>query len=445
MGVFVEIKRNGTSLTVTDIAKIKDLNYGVFDGNYKLQFDEIGNNTILYDNECIGRGIEIILKDHLICMNLPLPSTCTEIELFYQLIDILCKKMDVDVFVRDGEIISIKDFDICIENDVNASIDGIKNIDQTIRLEENHSTILFGALHPIEIGLKEVDEIDCSLILFEKLLHRLQKLDAYYAVPRYYQRKDESVFGMYFIGENITSIVPNDPKSPFFNIEKLDSHYVRLPYLNDIPYEDFINHLDSFEYFDKNHILIKLNETKINELIQNYAVDITTKEKTKGTYFGKIVDNGYQHINKIRNMDLNTEELSGLNHLAVFLRFMGEHNLLSDKLIQELPNIQQIISDKNIDLRNVILKEIVFDGKLSISHFNVLGKDFVNKFYVFNDDNGFPSCVDKVAEEYFGTEKYNCEEFQNEAYLFVPYDEDYYAKLSKYIEESFNEYISKLK
>ena len=67
------------------------------------------------------------------------------------------------------------------------------------------------------------------------------------------------------------------------------------------------------------------------------------------------------------------------------------------------------------------------------------------KFYVFNNENGYPACVDKVAEEYFGTEKYNSEEYKNEAYLFVPYDEDYYTKLSKYIDESFNEYIKNLK
>ena len=33
-------------------------------------------------------------------------------------------------------------------------------------------------------------------------------------------------------------------------------------------------------------------------------------------------------------------------------------------------------------------------------------------------------------------EKYNCEEYKNEAYLFVPYNEKYYQGLSKYIDEA---------
>lgn len=444
MSVNVEIKRNN-SITVQDIASLKDLNYGVSDNHYNLEIGETGKYTILYDSKCIGRGFELSFEESLIVLKLSLPTTCYEIELFYELVKSICEKMNVDIFVRDDEIVSLENIDNCVEADVNASLNAIKNIDQSIREKENHSMMIFGALNPIDLGLKEMDEIDCSLIQFERLLNRLQQKDVYYATPKYYQRKDGSVFGIYFIGENIISVIPNNPKSPFFNIEQLDSHYVRIPYMNDIPYEDFINQLDAYEYYDHGHIEITLNEDKIHELAKNHSVDMTTKEKMKGTYFGKIIDNGFQHMNKVRNMNLNTEELSGLNHLAVFLRFMCEHECLSDKLLQEFPNIKQIISDKDIDLRNVILKEIVFDGKLSISHFNELGKDFVNKFYVFNDSNGYPSCVDKVAEEYFGTEKYNCEEFQNEAYLFVPYDEDYYAKLSKYIEESFNEYISKLK
>ena len=78
---------------------------------------------------------------------------------------------------------------------------------------------------------------------------------------------------------------------------------------------------------------------------------------------------------------------------------------------------------------------------LRSNHFNETGKAFVNEYYNFNTGKGFPACVDKVSENYFGTEKYNCEEFHNEAYLFTPYDENYYKNLSAFIEaewEKFN-------
>lgn len=444
MSVNVEIKRN-ISITVQDIASLKDLNYGVSDNHYNLEIGEIGKHTILYDSKCIGRGFELSFEESLIVLRLTLPTTCYEIELFYELVKRICEKMNVDIFIRDDEIVSLERIDNCVEADVDASLNAIKNIDQSIREKENHSMILFGALNPIELGLKEVDEIDCSLIQFEKLMNRLQQKDVYYATPKYYQRKDGSVFGVYFIGEKIVSIVPNNPKSPFFNIEQLDSHYVRIPDKNDIPYEDFIQHVDKLEDYDNGHIMISLDENKIHELSKNYAQDMTTKDKVQGLYFGKTIDRGMNHLNKIRNLELNIEEWAAFNHLAVFLRWMGEHHLLSEKLIQELPTIHELISDKTVDLRKIIIQENVFDCKLCIGHFNDLGKDFAMKFYVFNNENGYPACVDKVAEEYFGTEKYNSEEYKNEAYLFVPYDEDYYTKLSKYIDESFNEYIKNLK
>ena len=95
MSVNVLIKRNDLSMTIQDIASLKDLNFGVFDSNYKLEFDKIDSNTILYDKKCIGRGIEISIEDFYIHMWLPLPTTCYEIELFYELIKCICEKMTI--------------------------------------------------------------------------------------------------------------------------------------------------------------------------------------------------------------------------------------------------------------------------------------------------------------------------------------------------------------
>ena len=45
--------------------------------------------------------------------------------------------------------------------------------------------------------------------------------------------------------------------------------------------------------------------------------------------------------------------------------------------------------------------------------------------------------MDRYARSYFGDEFKN-RKFKGEAYLFVPYDEDYFVGLSKYIEEAWN-------
>ena len=166
---------------------------------------------------------------------------------------------------------------------------------------------------------------------------------------------------------------------------------------------------------------------------------MTTKERIKGSYFGKTLDDGRNHLNKIRNLQLPIEEWAAFNHLAVFLRWMGEHNMLSERLLEDVSNINELINDKNTYLRKIIVQNPAFNSQIKVSYFNNIGRDFSKRFYTFGKA-GYPSCVDQYAERYFGKDKYNCDEFKNEAYLFVPYDEEYYQGLSKYIDEAFEKY-----
>ena len=77
-----------------------------------------------------------------------------------------------------------------------------------------------------------------------------------------------------------------------------------------------------------------------------------------------------------------------------------------------------------------------------MEHFNNIGKEFVSYFYRFNmhSTDYYPTCVDDWAETFLGSEKYHCEEYKDEAYLFVPYDEVYYQGLSKYIDKNWEKF-----
>lgn len=443
MAVNVEIRQNENAvieLSIPEIAALKDLSYGISDNNYSLDKNKVGQYTILYDEKRIGRGFEVSFGENgSIYLRLPLPTTGYEITLFYDLVKSICEKVNVDSFVRDEGIVPLEYAFDYVEPDKEASLDAIKNIDSSIRSKENSNMILFGALNPISLGEKEMYEINCSLEGLENLMDRLQQKDVFYANPRFYQRQDGSIFGVYFVGEEIVSVVPLNPHSPFCNIENVDSYYVRIPDYNDIPYEDFISHVDKLEDYDNNHIIISLNEDKIYELSSNYTVNMTTKERIKGSYFGTTLDDGRNHLNKIRNLQLPIEEWAAFNHLAVFLRWMGEHDMLSERLLNEVPNIKELINDKNTDLRKVIVQNPAFDCQIKASHFSEKGRAFAKGFYTFGK-GGYPLCVDKFAIEVFGIEKYNSEEFKNEAYLFNPYDENYYKGLSKYIDKAWKEF-----
>ena len=53
------------------------------------------------------------------------------------------------------------------------------------------------------------------------------------------------------------------------------------------------------------------------------------------------------------------------------------------------------------------------------------------------DSPYFPSDIDNYALEYFGSEQYYSDKFQDEAYLFIPFDENYYQAMAKVMEKRF--------
>ena len=150
----------------------------------------------------------------------------------------------------------------------------------------------------------------------------------------------------------------------------------------------------------------------------------------------KVLDNGYNHEVKISKMGLACPKYSGFNHLVVFLRWAYEKNMLKESLFGNEPLLKPAL-EGNGDLREVLANSPFMKGKIYSNYFTDECRDFAETFYDFGSDGSYPGCVDDNALAYFGEEKYHCEEFQDEAYLFVPYGEDYYKSLSKYIEDAW--------
>ena len=147
------------------------------------------------------------------------------------------------------------------------------------------------------------------------------------------------------------------------------------------------------------------------------------------------IDYGEEHECKISEKGLSCPPLSGYNHLAVFIRWAYEHDMLSDMLFDCDKNIKFEL-ENNGDIRQAIKDSTVMRGKINSVHFKEEYRPFVEYYYKFNR-HGYPNDVDENALNYFGKENYNCDEFKNEAYLFVPYDEEYYKNLSAFIEKAW--------
>lgn len=189
------------------------------------------------------------------------------------------------------------------------------------------------------------------------------------------------------------------------------------------------------------------NDTKsLLEKMQDvsHIVDID-RPNTLGGYRSQKrppIDSVNDHSRKIYEKKLPLDPINGCNHIAIFMRWCIEHDLVAPEFYRDCPEIiEGVKSGKATDIREFILN--FFGGFLEIYQLNFLGAGFAHDYYNWNRGDAphfYPADVDGYAEHYFGTEKYNSEEFRDEAYMFVPFDEEYYQGMSKYIERAFLEF-----
>jgi len=162
---------------------------------------------------------------------------------------------------------------------------------------------------------------------------------------------------------------------------------------------------------------------------------------TRGTLsnddFDGEMDDASYHIESIEEKELPIDPINAYNHMAIYLRWCMEHDLMSEDFLKEYSEVtKQVKADPaNVDLREFIRDEL--DGCLFSVLFNQQGRAFAGYYYGEGDSPYYPADVDDNALRFFGPERYHSDEFQDEAYLFIPFDEDYYQAMAKVIEERF--------
>lgn len=160
--------------------------------------------------------------------------------------------------------------------------------------------------------------------------------------------------------------------------------------------------------------------------------------------FLNVVDSVESHSSKIEEKELDTPMINGANHIAAYFRWIIEHNMLDEDFEEFFEEEIQAIREGKIDIRKFIINSL--GGELLLDMLSDEGVDFTTYYYNFyrnDDDPCYPGDVDNAALDYFGEEKYNCEEFDDEAYLFVPYDEDYYKAMCSYIDKNYENFLNR--
>ena len=149
------------------------------------------------------------------------------------------------------------------------------------------------------------------------------------------------------------------------------------------------------------------------------------------------MDDVSYHIESIEEKELPIDPINAYNHMAIYLRWCMEHDLMGEKFLEEHGDVvNQVKADPgSTDLRTFIREELF--GCLFSALFNQKGRAFAHYYYGENDAPYYPADIDDYALKYFGPSRYHSNEFQQEAYLFIPFDEKYYQAMAQVIEERF--------
>ena len=277
MSVTARIKQKSLfkkKMNLEDIIKFTGLSYGVCDENYRLDRDEIGEHTLIYDETKLARGFELWLEGSDVLLSLSLPTAPSEIRLFYSLVEKLCNEFNTKKYLREDEEAYLYEDEEFIKWDEEASIVALEEM--TSKTEDEYRCFeIFGIYNPISIGQRELQRIDCNLNNLEEYLNEIQSLDVYYATPSVFRKKDtDELFGIYSIVADIPCVVPNKPYIILDQIKGINYWYVMIRKGMTVTYDDFINHISSKEYYDANHVIALLNDNEIDALIEQYSVEI---------------------------------------------------------------------------------------------------------------------------------------------------------------------------
>ena len=149
------------------------------------------------------------------------------------------------------------------------------------------------------------------------------------------------------------------------------------------------------------------------------------------------MDDAAWHLESIQEKGLPVDEINAYNHMAIYLRWCIEHDLMSAEFMERYwEQVQPFMADlSRADLRGFIRDQL--KGQLFGALFNKEGAAFAGYYYGEADSPYFPSDIDNYALEYFGSEQYYSDKFQDEAYLFIPFDENYYQAMAKVMEKRF--------
>lgn len=195
---------------------------------------------------------------------------------------------------------------------------------------------------------------------------------------------------------------------------------------------------DELDYKLEHDVDALLNKMRgISFVVNPTRQNAITRGTLSNDNFDGEMDDASYHLESIEEKELPIDPINAYNHMAIYLRWCMEHDLMGEDFLKEYSEVtKQVKADPaNVDLREFIRDEL--DGCLFSVLFNQQGRAFAGYYYGEGDSPYYPADIDDYALKYFGPSRYHSNEFQQEAYLFIPFDEKYYQTMAQVIEERF--------
>ena len=195
---------------------------------------------------------------------------------------------------------------------------------------------------------------------------------------------------------------------------------------------------DELDYKLEHNADALLNKMRgISFVVSPTRQDAITRGTLSNDDFDGEMDNASYHLECIEEKELPIDPINAYNHMAIYLCWCMEHDLMGEDFLKEYSEVAKQVKayPDSVDLREFIRDEL--DGCLFSVLFNQKGRAFAGYYYGEGGSPYYPADVDDNALRFFGPERYHSDEFQDEAYLFIPFGEDYYQAMAEVIEERF--------
>lgn len=235
-------------------------------------------------------------------------------------------------------------------------------------------------------------------------------------------------------------------------------------FLSGLEDEEYLYDLENFDMYSVQHLL---NYDKEVELILDSQPPVNFVRDENGIFVAveecwqkKVLENSLErnigegmarpqgdfeydgaiHMYKVGAKGLNTEEINGLTHLAIYVRAMIELGFLSEDVDENIARLKEDLLKEGCKYK---LREYIrdnFNAMLPYEIFNEEGKLFTRRYL----EEAYTQEVDVYTKKRYVDEGRDPKDAQTEEYLFISYDEDYYEHMKKWIEEQlvyFNEVI----